>query len=45
MLAILELAKVFAQSRRAAALSTFARLLTRETPRRCVQWCRNDGAV
>jgi hypothetical protein len=36
MLAMPERAKVFAQSRRAAAMPTFARLFTRETPRRCV---------
>ena len=45
MLAMPERTKVFAQSRRAAAMPTFARLFTRETPRRCVQKRRNDGAV
>jgi hypothetical protein len=45
MLAIPVRAKVFAQSRRAAAMPTFARLFTRETPKRCVQKRRNDGAV
>jgi hypothetical protein len=42
MLAMPERAKVFAQFRRAAAMPTFARLFTRETPRRCVQKRRND---
>jgi hypothetical protein len=45
MLPMPERAKVFAQSRRAAAMPTFARLFTRETPGRCVQKRRNDGAV
>jgi hypothetical protein len=45
MLAMPVRAKVFAQSRRAAAMPTFARLFTRETPSRCVQKRRNDGAV
>jgi hypothetical protein len=45
MLAMPVRAKVFAQSRRAAAMPTFARLFTRETPRRCVQKRRNDGAA
>jgi hypothetical protein len=46
MLAMPERAKVFAQSRRAAAMPTFARLFTRETPRRGVpEKRRNDGAV
>ena len=42
MLAMPERVKVFAQSRRAAAMPTFARLFTRETPSRCVQKRRND---
>ena len=45
MLAMPERANVFAQSRRAAAMPTFARLFTSETPRRCVQKRLNDGAV
>ena len=42
MLAMPERAKVFAQSRRATAMPTFARLFTRETPRRCVQKRLNE---
>jgi hypothetical protein len=45
MLAMPERAKVVAQSRRTAAMPTLARLVTRETPRRCGQKSRNDGAV
>jgi hypothetical protein len=36
MLAMPERAKVFAQSRRAATMPTFARLFTRETPKSLV---------
>jgi hypothetical protein len=46
MLAMLEQAKVFAQSRRATTvMPTFTMWFTRETPRSCVQKRRNEGAV
>ena len=45
MLAMPERAKIFAQSRHAAAMPIFARLFRSETARRCVHKCRNDDAV